>query len=389
LRIFLVHKYKVIKMEPINRKLSGVYRVSSSLGGYLRGYNRFYGYNRLCVVLALICIGAFTSGANAQGTFNTSSDGAYTVDCESTLKISIDTTDSFWLSLGGADADYYINDDELTRTEITGGSYSDCEGTYNDTENVVEFDVALEGCGVSIISTDDNIQYNYTLWRDHKSKFAQDAIARYHLKKVSITCNYNRTLENTTSPINPNIRIGHYILDAISTSYQASLAFADSSYVAANAPSSVLVDDYIFVKGQIENAEARIKIQFETCWAHRTPIALADDANSYILIENGCPKNSTTDADNTIMIEANNDQAYAHFKFRSFVWNDDQTVDSRTTDIYVSCVMTACRDACTDTCGHTANYDLSRRRRRRRDADDEDPSLFSVTLMTGPVHVLN
>lgn len=331
----------------------------------------------------LVCIGL----CSGQGTFNTSNPAAYTVNCGSTLNVTVDTTDSFWQSLGGADADYYINNVELTGNQFNGSSFDACKGTYNSGANQVTFSVALEGCNVAVASTPDNIQYNYTLWRDHKSKFANHTgIARYHLKQVSITCNFNRTLENTTtSPIAPNIRIGHYILNAIAATYEFHLSFADSSYVATNAPSTVLVDDYIYARAWIPNAEARIKVQFVDCWAHSTPTAAKGDAGSYTLIENGCPKNTTTDANSTIVIEQNNNQNYANFKFRSFVWNDQQIVSNRNTNIYLSCVMKACRDACTSTCGHTINYKLAR---RRRSADEETVAIDKNTLMTGPVQVI-
>lgn len=340
------------------------------------------------IALALVFFGTLCGKGDTTGTFNTSSASAYTIDCGQQLVISVDTTDSFWQSLGGADADYYVSSTEYNRTAISNSLVpSNCIGTYNSTLNTVSFSgVPLEECGSSVTSTDSNIQYNFTLWRDHKSKHTVGAIMRYHLKKVSIVCNYNRTLENvTTSPIQPNIRIGHYILGDIQASYTMTLKFADSSYVTSNAPSSVLVDDYIYAVAEILNTDSLIKIQFRKCWAHKTATAASDAADSYILIDNGCPKNSTTDNDGTIIVEQNNDNAIAHFKFRSFVWNDDQLISNRNTNIYLTCTMKACRNACTDTCGYTQNYKLSRRRRR---AVNEEVA-FTTSLMAGPVEIVN
>lgn len=353
------------------------------------------------IAVALVFFGALCGKGDTQevsaGSFNTSSASAYTVTCGEQLVIEIDTTDSFWQSLGGADADYYISDSEYNRTAVANSSApyavpANCRGTYNSTENTVSFTgVPLEECGSSITSTDSNIQYNFTLWRDHKSKHNVGAIMRYHLKKVSIVCNYNRTLESeTSSPIKPNIRIGHYILDDIQTQYTMSLSFADSSYNTGSAPSSVLVDDYIYAVAEVLNADSLIKIQFQKCWAHKTATAKSDDADSYILIDAGCPKNTTTDNNGTIIVDQNNDQDKAHFKFRSFVWNDEQLVSNRNTNIYLTCTMKACRNACTDTCGYTQNYKLSGAKppkRRRRSVDEE--VAFTTSLMAGPMEIVN
>lgn len=342
------------------------------------------------IAIALVFFGALCGKGDTAGTFNTSSASAYTIECGQQLVIELNTTDSFWQSLGGADADYYVSSTEYNRTALSSSLVpSNCIGTYNSTANTVSFSgVPLEECGSSVASSDSNIQYNFTLWRDHKNKHTVGTIMRYHLKKVSIVCNYNRTLENvTTSPIQPNIRIGHYILGDIQSSYTMSLKFADSSYVTSKAPSSVLVDDYIYAVAEIVNADSLIKIQFTKCWAHKTATAASDAADSYILIDAGCPKNSTNDETGTIIIDENNDNTTAHFKFRSFVWNDDQLVSNRNTNIYLTCTMKACRNACTDTCGYTQNFKVGGARRRRRAVNDE--VAFTTSLMAGPVEVVN
>jgi len=342
------------------------------------------------IAIALVFFGALCGKGDTTGTFNTSSASAYTVTCGEQLVIELDTTDSFWQSLGGADADYYVSDVEQNRTAIDNNLYNaNCQGVYSAGTNKVQFvGVPLEECGSSITSTDSNIQYNFTLWRDHKSKFTAGAIMRYHLKKVSIVCNYNRTLENvTTSPIQPNIRIGHYILGDIEASYTMSLSFADSSYNTASAPSSVLVDDYIYAVAEVVDADSMIKIQFQKCWAHKTATAKSDDAGSYILIDAGCPKNTASDNNGTIIVDQNNDNSTAHFKFRSFVWNDDQLVSNRNTNIYLTCTMKACRDGCTDTCGYTQNWKLVTPKRRRRSVDET--VAFTTSLMAGPMEIVN
>jgi len=326
-------------------------------------------------------------GDRISGTWNVPADGAsYQISCENSVNITVNASDPFWNSFyENHNQTFYINQYEQTITQY-GSMNAECK-PFKANNNTLNWYLDIEACAPKITTNDTDITYEYTIWMDPKQNltvFPTDNIARYVLKNATFKCQYNRTMTNTTSSsIQPNIRHGSYQLTDLVGYFSMGLSYADGSYIAANAPATVDVDDFIFVKATLQ-ANSIIKMKFKECWAHQNPSDSKTASGSYLLIDAGCPVNSTHDNNGTIVITTNGNQNYAEFKFRSFVWNSASTVTTgrETQTIYTTCVMTACRNSCASSCSYSQNTKLTR---RRRSADQDG---FEAVLMAGPIEVI-
>uniref|UniRef100_H2Z8V4 ZP domain-containing protein n=1 Tax=Ciona savignyi TaxID=51511 RepID=H2Z8V4_CIOSA len=199
-------------------------------------------------------------------------------------------------------------------------------------------------------------------------------VQRYYDACISFNCTFNRTVEvDSQNAINP--KIAKVKVAGVSTAGKFDVSmnlFRDENctMMFQGNPPTVFVEDYIFFKAALTNADAGIILQAPNCWA--TPTSNHDDTVRYNLIQEGCA--SPLDP-GKIKVVKNYQTYYISGGVASFIWTN-MTVQK----IYIHCEVVVCVNSANNCTGPTCP---SRKKRFVAAPNDPQRKLYSV----GPIKI--
>ncbi|XP_076804649.1 uncharacterized protein LOC143448687 [Clavelina lepadiformis] len=241
-----------------------------------------------------------------------------------------------------------------------------------------EFNLGITNCS-SLESTGDLLQATFTVRRH--IYFNQDQpIQRYNDSCVNLTCEWNLTVVVNGSAIFPEIK--KVQLDAVEEKgeFDVGISFTNDSTYSSELPenSAVKVSDYVHVKVDLTGVDldSSLHLQLTDCWAR--PSEIATGSPMYSIINDSCPADNSFDPDDAIMIDRNYDVKYSTFKFRSFVWTQDQEQA-----IYVYCDVTICHNDVGSGCASQPACPGDKRRKR----DLESSQSQHRVVASGPIFI--
>ncbi|CAK8683038.1 unnamed protein product [Clavelina lepadiformis] len=207
-----------------------------------------------------------------------------------------------------------------------------------------------------------------------------EPIQRYNDSCVNLTCEWNLTLVVNSSAIFPEIK--KVQLDAVEEKgeFDVGISFTNDSTYSTELPenSAVKVSDYVHVKVDLTGVDldSSLHLQLTDCWAR--PSEIATGSPMYSIINDSCPADNSFDPDDAIMIDRNYDVKYSTFKFRSFVWTQDQDQA-----IYVYCDVTICHNDVGSGCASQPACPGDKRRKR----DLESSQSQHRVVASGPIFI--
>ncbi|XP_076806472.1 uncharacterized protein LOC143449989 isoform X2 [Clavelina lepadiformis] len=241
-----------------------------------------------------------------------------------------------------------------------------------------EFNLGITNCS-SVESTGDLLQATFTV-RRHIYFNQSQPIQRYNDYCVNLTCEWNLTVLVNSSAIFPEIK--KVQLDAVEKKgeFDVGISFTNDSTYSTELPenSAVKVSDYVHVKVDLTGVDldSSLHLQLTDCWAR--PSEIATGSPMYSIINDSCPADNSFDPDDAIMIDRNYDVKYSTFKFRSFVWTQDQEQA-----IYVYCDVTICHNDVGSGCASQPACPGDKRRKR----DLESSQSQHRVVASGPIFI--
>jgi len=178
------------------------------------------------------------------------------------------------------------------------------------------------GCGVTQDVAGATIIYEATIM----SAKPTTLITRKPVVEVTIACTYDTASQKSAqSFINPNLEAIKGSIEGEGT-YDLALNIVDSEGKPIEGAFEVEVDNP--VTATVTGAGEGLKARATKCWA--TPAADTEDENSmYVLMEDGCPLDSTFDT-------SISEDGIQSFSFAAFAWT------AKAGPVYLHCDLEAC-----------------------------------------------
>ncbi|XP_044180269.1 uncharacterized protein LOC114951964 isoform X3 [Acropora millepora] len=239
----------------------------------------------------------------------------------------------------------------------------------NDTHALLR--APLEGCGTERKTSNDYMVYMNTVMGDTQSSTANPLITREGRMEFQFQCSYRRIHILSIVSFSPRKKV-------ILTSDRGTGNFTfemdmyeDPKYnVAINQyPVNVIPGQMMYFRVDVKSGDTKLLAFLEECWV--TPTANPRDQTRYVIIERGCPRDSTLQY--TYQKSSTQKFSFQSFKFRHVP----------SPRLYVHCDVVTCRSSDAGSVCDMGCKENTRRRRRESEPYIMDEDVF---LSLGPVN---
>ncbi|XP_067044892.1 uncharacterized protein [Acropora muricata] len=239
----------------------------------------------------------------------------------------------------------------------------------NDTHALLR--APLEGCGTERKTSNDYMVYMNTVMGDTQSSTANPLITRKGRMEFQFQCSYRRIHILSIVSFTPRKKViltsdrgmGNFTFEMD--------MYEDPKYnVAINQyPVNVIPGQMLYFRVDVNSGDTKLLAFLEECWV--TPTANPRDQTRYVIIERGCPRDSTLQY--TYQKSATQKFSFQSFKFRHVP----------SPRLYVHCDVVTCRSSDAGSVCDMGCKENTRRRRRESEPYIMDEDVF---LSLGPVN---